>query len=143
MVTQMGYSDKLGRVRYTGNQEEVFLGHSVTQSKNISEETARIIDKEVHVSLITPGEILIVKKDLLKALPFSKEITGIITDESEEECLNLFKKLKSQISSICNLENLNKNIQDGDLITLQLNEGVVYKGQIEETDETIDKDKYG
>ena len=104
---------------------------------------ARIINKEVDVSLITPGEILIVKKDLLKALPFSKEITGIITDESEEECLNLFKKLKSQISSICNLEDLNKNIQDGDLITLQLNEGVVYKGQIEETDETIDKDKYG
>ena len=104
---------------------------------------ARIINKEVDVSLITPGEILIVKKDLLKALPFSKEITGIITDECEEECLNLFKKLKSQISSICNLENLNKNIQDGDLITLQLNEGVVYKGQIEETDETIDKDKYG
>ena len=104
---------------------------------------ARIINKEVDVSLITPGEILIVKKDLLKALPFSKEITGIITDESEEECLNLFKKLKSQISSICNLENLHKNISDGDLITLQLNEGVVYKGQIEETDETIDKDKYG
>ena len=104
---------------------------------------ARIINKEVDVSLITPGEILIVKKDLLKALPFSKEITGIITDESEEECLNLFKKLNTQISSICNLENLNKNIQDGDLITLQLNEGVVYKGQIEETDETIDKDKYG
>ena len=104
---------------------------------------ARIINKEVDVSLITPGEILIVKKDLLKALPFSKEITGIITDESEEECINLFKKLNIQISSICNLENLNKNIQDGDLITLQLNEGVVYKGQIEETDETIDKDKYG
>ena len=104
---------------------------------------ARIINKEVDVSLITPGEILIVKKDLLKALPFSKEITGIITDESEEECINLFKKLNTQISSICNLENLNKNIQDGDLITLQLNEGVVYKGQIEETDETIDKDKYG
>ena len=104
---------------------------------------ARIINKEVDISLITPGEILIVKKDLLKALPFSKEITGIITDESEEECLNLFKKLKYQISSICNLEDLNKNIQDGDLITLQLNEGVVYKGQIEETDETIDKDKYG
>ena len=104
---------------------------------------ARIINKEVDVSLITPGEILIVKKDLLKALPFSKEITGIITDESEEECINLFKKLNTQISSICNLENINKNIQDGDLITLQLNEGVVYKGQFEETDETIDKDKYG
>jgi len=104
---------------------------------------ARIINREVDISLITPGEILIVKKDLLEALPFSKEITGIITDESEEECLNLFKKLKSQISSICNLDNLNKNIKDGDLITLQLNEGVVYKGQIEETVESIDKDKYG
>ncbi len=55
MVTQMGYSDKLGRVRYTGNQEEVFLGHSVTQSKNISEETARIIDQEV-IRLVEDAE---------------------------------------------------------------------------------------
>ena len=51
----MGYSDKLGRVRYTGNQEEVFLGHSVTQSKNISEETARIIDQEV-IRLVEDAE---------------------------------------------------------------------------------------
>ena len=104
---------------------------------------ARIINKEVDISLITPGDILIVEKNLLNALPFSKEIAGIITDESEEECLKIFKKLKSQISSICNLENLNRGIQDGDLITLQLNEGVVYKGQIEENDESVDKDKYG
>ena len=104
---------------------------------------ARIINKEVDMSLITPDEILIVKKDLLPTLPFSKQITGIITDESEEECLSIFKKSKSQISSICKLDNLNKGIQDGDLITLQLNEGVVYKGQIEETDESTDKDKYG
>ena len=104
---------------------------------------ARIINKEVDVSLIAPGEILIVKKELLEILPFSKEITGIITDESEEQCLNIFKKFKSQISSICNLDNVNKNIQDGDLITLQLNEGVVYKGQIEEGDDSLDKDKYG
>ena len=47
MVTEFGYSEKLGRVRYSGNQEEVFLGHSVAQSKNISEQTARIIDEEV------------------------------------------------------------------------------------------------
>ena len=104
---------------------------------------ARIINKEVDISQITPGEILIVKKDLLKILPFSKEITGIITDESEEECLNLFRKLRSQISSICNLDSLNINIQDGDLITLQLNEGVVYKGQIIETEGSLDKDKHG
>ena len=47
MVTQWGMSEKLGRVRYGSNDQEVFLGHSVTQSKNISEETARLIDLEV------------------------------------------------------------------------------------------------
>ncbi len=47
MITQWGFSDKLGKVSYGENQQEVFLGHSVTQSKNVSEETARIIDEEV------------------------------------------------------------------------------------------------
>tara|TARA_Y100001978_G_scaffold188709_1_gene190360 strand:- start:366 stop:1292 length:927 start_codon:yes stop_codon:yes gene_type:complete len=119
----------------------------IARGKSIGENgvtgKARIINREVDVSLITSGEIIIVKKDLLKILPFSKRIAGIITDETEEECLNIYKKLKYQISSICNLDDINKNIKDGDLITLQLNEGVVYKGQIEDTDESIDKDKYG
>jgi cell division protease FtsH len=47
MVTEFGFSEKLGFIRYSNNQEEVFLGHSVTQSKNISDETAKIIDDEV------------------------------------------------------------------------------------------------
>jgi cell division protease FtsH len=47
MVTKWGYSDKLGRVSYGDNQEEVFLGHSVARTQNVSEETARIIDTEV------------------------------------------------------------------------------------------------
>src|SRR5262245_2452120 len=47
MVTEFGMSEKLGPLRYEGNEEEVFLGHSVTQRKNISEETARMIDEEV------------------------------------------------------------------------------------------------
>ena len=47
MVTQWGYSDKLGKVAYGSNQQEVFLGHSVAQEKNVSEETAQIIDAEV------------------------------------------------------------------------------------------------
>jgi cell division protease FtsH len=49
MVTQWGMSDKLGPIAYGENQQEVFLGHSVTQSKNVSEETARTIDSEVRV----------------------------------------------------------------------------------------------
>ena len=47
MVTQWGYSDKLGAVAYGDNQEEVFLGHSVARTQNVSEETARLIDSEV------------------------------------------------------------------------------------------------
>jgi len=47
MVTEWGYSDKLGTIRYAQDQEEVFLGHSVTQSKNMSDETASLVDSEV------------------------------------------------------------------------------------------------
>ncbi len=47
MVTQWGMSDKLGMVMYGDNSQEVFLGHSVTQSKNVSEVTAREIDTEI------------------------------------------------------------------------------------------------
>jgi cell division protease FtsH len=47
MVTRWGFSDKLGHVAYGDNQEEVFLGHSVARTQNISEETAQIIDAEV------------------------------------------------------------------------------------------------
>ena len=47
MVTQWGFSDELGHVSYGENQQEVFLGHSVSQSKNVSESTAQKIDSEV------------------------------------------------------------------------------------------------
>ncbi len=47
MITAYGMSDKLGRVRYQANEQEVFLGHAVTQTQNVSEATAQIIDQEV------------------------------------------------------------------------------------------------
>ena len=47
MVTRWGFSDKLGVVAYGENQEEVFLGHSVARTQNISSETAKVIDAEV------------------------------------------------------------------------------------------------
>jgi cell division protease FtsH len=55
MVMEWGMSEKLGRVRYQSNEQEVFLGHSVAQSTNISDETARLIDEEVR-KLIEDGE---------------------------------------------------------------------------------------
>jgi cell division protease FtsH len=54
MVTQWGMSDKLGPLKYVENQEEVFLGHSVTRAQNMSEETARLIDSEVR-AIVTKG----------------------------------------------------------------------------------------
>src|SRR5579871_2199238 len=47
MVTRWGYSDELGTVAYGDNQEEVFLGHSVARTQNVSEDTAQKIDSEV------------------------------------------------------------------------------------------------
>ena len=47
MVTEWGMSDQLGRLRYVDNQEEIFLGHSVTRSQTISSETAKMIDNEI------------------------------------------------------------------------------------------------
>jgi|TARA_R100000322_G_scaffold130860_2_gene86845 cell division protease FtsH len=47
MVTRWGMSDKLGPLAYGENEEEVFLGHSVARTQNMSEETQRTIDSEV------------------------------------------------------------------------------------------------
>jgi cell division protease FtsH len=47
MITEWGMSDKLGMIAYGDNSQEVFLGHSVTQAKNVSEATAREIDAEI------------------------------------------------------------------------------------------------
>jgi len=47
MVTKWGLSEKLGPLTYSEEEGEVFLGHSVTQHKNVSDETAHIIDEEI------------------------------------------------------------------------------------------------
>ena len=46
-ITQWGFSDSLGPVRYGEHEEEVFLGRSVTQSRGTSGATAKLIDDEV------------------------------------------------------------------------------------------------
>jgi len=47
MVTKWGFSEKLGPLAYSEDEGEVFLGRSVTQHKNISDDTANLIDEEV------------------------------------------------------------------------------------------------
>jgi cell division protease FtsH len=72
MVTEYGFSDKLGPLRYTDNEEEVFLGHSVARHQNVSDETARLIDEEVRdlieAATATARRILTEKHDDLVML---------------------------------------------------------------------------
>ena len=72
MVTRWGLSDELGTVAYGENQEEVFLGHSVSRTQNISEQTAQKIDAEIR-RLVEEGlsearRILTLHRDQLEAL---------------------------------------------------------------------------
>jgi len=47
MVTRWGLTEKLGPLVYSEDEDEVFLGRSVTQHKHMSDDTARLIDEEV------------------------------------------------------------------------------------------------
>ena len=84
MVTEWGMSEKLGPLRYNENQQEVFLGHAITQRQNMSEETAKLIDEEIR-RIVTGGEkkareVLSINRDKLesitKALMEWETITG-------------------------------------------------------------------
>lgn len=72
MVTKWGMSDKLGALVYSEEEGEVFLGRSVTQHKNVSDETAHIIDEEIRlvidVNYARTREILVENNDLLIAM---------------------------------------------------------------------------
>ena len=95
------------------------------------------------MSLICPGEILFVPEELMDNIPLSKNIAGIVTDQKVNDVYSLFNKNNKKISTICNLESLySHKICNGDLVTLQLNEGVIYMGQIEDDDDALDKYKY-
>ncbi len=47
MVTRLGFSDRLGPLAYAEEEGEVFLGKTITQHKNVSDDTARTIDEEI------------------------------------------------------------------------------------------------
>ncbi len=83
MVTEYGFSDKLGRLRYSSNQEEVFLGHSVSQEKNMSDATAQLIDEEVR-RFVEGGEA-----DALRILTeFKDELEAVAQGLLEYETLD-------------------------------------------------------
>ncbi|HQW08477.1 MAG TPA: ATP-dependent zinc metalloprotease FtsH [Steroidobacteraceae bacterium] len=72
MVTKWGLSDRLGPLTYAEDQGEVFLGRSVTQHKQVSDETAHVIDIEVRRVIDAAYQkakgILVANRDKLDAL---------------------------------------------------------------------------
>jgi len=72
MVTKWGMSEKLGPLSYGEENGEVFLGRSVTQTKNVSDDTAHEIDREIRKIIErnyeTAKNILIEKNDILHAM---------------------------------------------------------------------------
>ena len=71
-MTRWGLSNELGTVAYGENQEEVFLGYSVSRQQNISESTAQKIDSEIR-RLVEAGyteaeQILVAKRADLETL---------------------------------------------------------------------------
>jgi cell division protease FtsH len=72
MVTQWGLSSKMGPMLYAEEEGEVFLGNSMTKSKNMSDDTARAIDAEIK-SIIDRNyeraeKILVENRDVLETM---------------------------------------------------------------------------
>ena len=65
MVTKYGMSTELGTIAYGENEEEVFLGRSVTKQQNMSEDTAKKLMQKLKKSLIKvtkePEKSLLIK----------------------------------------------------------------------------------
>jgi cell division protease FtsH len=72
MVTKWGLSDKLGPLTYSEESGEVFLGRQVTQHKQVSDETAHVIDVEVRrvidAAYQQAQNILVTNRDKLDAM---------------------------------------------------------------------------
>ncbi|AAO27064.1 Cell division protein [Buchnera aphidicola str. Bp (Baizongia pistaciae)] len=102
MVTQWGFSKKLGPLLYSEEEGEIFLGRTVTKSKHMSDETARIIDEEVK---------LLVEKNYNRAKKILEENLDILHAMKDAlikyETINsrqiddLMKRKSIQSSNIC------------------------------------------
>ena len=92
MVTKYGMSEEMGPVEYGENQEEVFLGRSVTQTQSVSEEVAQKIDKEIR-RLVDEGyntakQILTDKIDDLHKIAKALITYETLTGEEIENIIN-------------------------------------------------------
>ena len=104
MVTEWGLSEKLGFLAYEANEQEVFLGRSVSQQKNLSDDTASIVDKEIRR---ISDEVYKDAEKILKK--YSKQLKKVAEALLEYETLN-----GEQIKNICKglKVSLSKKVED-------------------------------
>ncbi|HHF6383267.1 TPA: ATP-dependent zinc metalloprotease FtsH [Haemophilus influenzae] len=92
MVTQWGFSDKLGPILYTEDEGEVFLGRSMAKAKHMSDETAHSIDEEVRAIVNRNYErarqILTDNMDILHAMKDALVKYETIEEEQIKQLMN-------------------------------------------------------
>ena len=92
MVTQWGFSDKLGPILYTEDEGEVFLGRSMAKAKHMSDETAHVIDEEVRAivnrNYARARQILIDNMDILHAMKDALVKYETIEEEQIKQLMN-------------------------------------------------------
>ena len=109
MVVEWGMSDILGPLKYSENEEDVFLGRSVTQRTSMSDDTAKLIDKEIR-KLIDNAEShakKVLKKNLKHLHNLAKALLEFET-MSGDDVRDLIKKGKFKNKSSNNKSDINK-----------------------------------
>ena len=86
MVTKWGLSEKMGPLSYGEEDGEVFLGHSVTQHKSVSDDTANSIDREIRHIIDTNYEraVTLIKENMEKLHIMAKALIKYETIDKEQ-----------------------------------------------------------
>ena len=108
MVVEWGMSDILGPLKYSENEEDVFLGRSVTQRTSMSDETAKLIDKEIRklIDIAENHAKKVLKKNIKHLHNLAKALLEYET-LSGDEVKELIKKGKFKAKSV-NKNDINK-----------------------------------
>ncbi|NBI43287.1 ATP-dependent zinc metalloprotease FtsH [[Haemophilus] felis] len=111
MVTQWGFSDKLGPILYSEDEGEVFLGRSMAKAKHMSDETAHAIDEEVR-AIVTRNyerarQILIDNMDILHAMKDALVKYETIEEEQIKQLMN-----REPVTPPSGWGNSDKNVDD-------------------------------
>ncbi|BGI51486.1 MAG: ATP-dependent zinc metalloprotease FtsH [Buchnera aphidicola (Ceratovacuna japonica)] len=100
MVTQWGFSKKLGPIFYTKEKEEIFLGKNISVASNISDKTIRIIDKEIKI---------LIESNYNRAFKILKDNIDIL--HAMKEALIKYETIEMfQIDDLMNRKSVRKNI---------------------------------